>query len=94
MRSISILIIIGVFIGIWGVISTILFSRAVQWSKAVLEEIKRINQTLSDMKQELKELKYIADVLDGTAQKRKDITEIIAFEKKAIDELGKKDKKN
>jgi len=34
------------------------------------------------MKQELKESKYFADVLDGTAQKRKDTTEIIAFEKK------------
>jgi hypothetical protein len=62
--------------------------------KSCIGRDKKINQTLSDMKQELKKLKFIADVLDGTAQKRKDTTEIIAFEKKAIDELGKKDKKN
>ena len=49
----------------------------------ILKEINKINQNLSDMKEQLQELRYIADVLDGTAHTRKVTHKLTAIKKQA-----------
>jgi hypothetical protein len=87
-------VLIGIILGVFGILSTILFAKAVQWSEAVSEEINKVSQDLFAIKEQLEDvsvqLKVIADVLNGTVHERNVTEELMAIEEKVSEELGKK----